>query len=337
MTEAAFAIAAVLVLFLVAIPTTTIGAKLLLVAQRRRAPEITSYGSTRGYLYVTAPVLLPCLWVVSAALHQSEPGGALAACLEHHLFGSICIGALSLAVVITLGAGAAAVRVPGMKGPTRPTTDAARRQQDRAESCSAKDPLLRSWVSRIVVVDGDAPAACVRGLVRPRIELSAAFLSHIDDDMLRAVLLHEIEHVVCCDPLRGFLAEVAMRLNPLGFLLRAEFARWRLAREVACDRHAITLGADRAALAEALVSGARFPGGMSVAPGVHSSERDALELRVRLLLEDSGPACACGSRRGVFGALAIVVVIAAAPHVLGSEPLDSFHLAVDRTAHRVLE
>ena len=337
MSEAAFAIATLFVLFVVAIPATTVAAKLLLMAQRRRAPEITSYGSTRGYLYVTAPVLLPCLWVVSAALHQSEPGGAFAACLDDHLFGSICIGALSLAMLITLGAGVVAVRVPGVRGAYGPTTDAARTQQDRVDRCSATDGLLRQWATRIVVVDGHAPAACVRGLVRPRIELSATYLARIDDDMLRAVLLHEIEHVVCGDPLRGFLAEVAMRLNPLGFLLRAEFARWRLAREVACDRHAITLGADRAALAEALVSGARFPGGVSVAPGVHSSERDALELRVRLLLEDGGPACACGSRRGVFGALAIVVVVAAAPHVLGSEPLDSFHLAVDQTAHRVLE
>ena len=82
MTELSFALAASCVLFGVAVPLTTVATKLLLSWRRRRTPEITSYGSTRGYLYVTAPVLLPCVWMLSAALHQSEPGGALGACRD---------------------------------------------------------------------------------------------------------------------------------------------------------------------------------------------------------------------------------------------------------------
>ena len=46
MSEAVFTIAAILTLFVVAIPVTTLAAKLLLVAKRRRAPEITAYGSS---------------------------------------------------------------------------------------------------------------------------------------------------------------------------------------------------------------------------------------------------------------------------------------------------
>lgn len=337
MSEVVFALATVVVLFAVAIPITTLVAKGLLAARRRSAPEITAYGSSRGYLYVTAPVILPCLWVVSAALHQSEPGGALGACLDNHIWGPVCIGALALAATISLFGVVAAATVPGVAVTGAADSPEARRQRLRIDRVATTDPLLRRWASRFDVVEGQATPACVRGLLRPRVELSSDYLVGIDDEMLRAVLLHEMEHVACGDPLRGLLAEVAMRLNPLSFLLRTEFARWRLAREVACDRHAIRLGADRAALAQALVTGARYDRTSAASPALHSVERDALELRVRLLLDEAGPACGCGSRRGVLGALTVVAVVAAAPHVVGSEPLDSFHRAVDEAALRALD
>lgn len=337
MSELLFAAATIALLFVVAIPATTLAAKLLLVIKRRRAPEITSYGSSWGYLYVIAPVMIPVLWVVSAALHQSEPGRALEACLDDHSLGAICIGALGLAGTLVAFALAVAATVPGRRTTLAGDSDATRRQRARLARVTAADHRLSRWAPRMVLVEGQPTPACVRGLLRPRIELSLEYLVQIDDAMLRAVLLHEVEHVMCGDPLRGLLAEVAMRLNPLGFLLRVELARWKLAREIACDRHAIRLGADRAALAEALVAGARYDGPSPAFPALRSTERDALELRVRLLLDDDGPTCGCGSRRGVLAALALLVAVAASPHLVGSEPLDSFHRAMDDAAHRALD
>jgi len=334
-TELSFALAASCVLFGVAVPLTTVATKLLLSWRRRRTPEITSYGSTRGYLYVTAPVLLPCVWMLSAALHQSEPGGALGACRDEQLLGSVCGGALSLALALITIVLVAAMRVPGGTARVLQVSEASRRGQARVDLLRSDANLCR-WTGPIGVVDGSGPAACVRGLFRPRIELSANYVARLDSDMLRAVLLHEVEHALCGDPLRGFVAEVAMRLNPLGSFLRPEFERWRLAREIACDRHAALLGADRAALADALVRGARFRSGSAVAPGVHSSQSGALELRVRLLLDDSELPCACGSRGGVLRGLLLLLAVALLPHGLGSEPLDSFHFAVDETAADLL-
>lgn len=331
-----FSVAALVLLFSVAIPATTVLAKLVLMARRRRVPEITQRGSSWGYLHVVAPVAIPVLWIVSAALHQSEPGGALGACLDDESLDAVCTGALSLAGSITLlGIGMAAT-VPGLKSASAHDSEGARAQRARLNRVVAADPVLRLWRSRIVLVKGQPTPACVRGLVRPHVEISLEYLGRIDDEMAHAVLLHEVEHARCRDPLRTLLAEVAMRFNPLAFLLRAEFARWKLAREVACDRHAVRLGADRAALAEALVVGARHDRPCPAFPALRSTERDALELRVRLLLDESSCDCACGSRRGVLSAFALLTMVAAAPHLMGSEPLDSFHRAVDETALRTL-
>lgn len=339
MNELVFAASALLVLFGGAIPLATLLAKALLVLRRRRAPEITAYGSSTGYMTVTAPVVLPCLWLVSAALHQSEPGGALGACLQDHVWGPICVGAASVAVTIALFALVAALTTPGVlwRSARRGASRSLRAQRQRLSRVATGDPRLQPWLDRWIIVTGDVPPACVRGFVRPRVELSADYVDEIDDDMLRAVLLHEAEHVRCGDPLRGLVAEVALRLNPLSGLLRDEFARWRLAREVACDRHALVLGADRGALAQALVSGARFGTASATAPAMHSTQRDAVELRVRLVLDGDRPDCGCGSRRGVVRALAMVLAVVVWPHVLGSEPLDSFHRVIDGAANRVID
>ncbi len=336
MSELAFAITTIALLFVVAIPTTTVLAKLVLIAKRRRSPEITHYGSSWGYLYVIAPVIIPVLWVVSAALHQSEPGGALGTCLDDDSLDAICIGALGLAGSITLFSVVMATTVPGRKTPPAHDSATSRTQRARIQRVIAADPVLRRWRSRVLVVERQPTPACVRGLLRPQVEMSLEYMDRIDDEMLHAVLLHEVEHAVCGDPLRTLLAEVAMRLNPLAALLRVEFARWKLAREVACDRHAIRLGADRVALAEALVAGARHDRPCSAFPALRSTERDALELRVRLLLDESWPDCGCGSRRGVLTALVLLATVAAVPHLIGSEPLDSFHRAVDEAVLRPL-
>ncbi|MCR9165508.1 MAG: M56 family metallopeptidase [Nannocystaceae bacterium] len=334
MSEFVFAASAVAVVFLVAVPLATVAAKgLVRFRELYCVSEITRYGSSYGYAYFTAPVLVPLLWAISAALHQSEPGRGLGACLSDHPVETVCLGALALAISLCTGLSAVATASTlrgSSRGVARAVPGILVDQQRRLDVLVRRTPALTRFGSSIVAVADPSVPACVRGLLRPRIQLSAAFAKSLDDAMLTAVVLHELEHLRCADALRGVLAETALRMNPLGFLLRPGFERWRLAREIACDRHAVAAGANPPALAHALVLAARAAGARSPLPQLADSRLLGLELRVRLLLDPDEAACGCGSRRGVSLTAAALMVVVALPHLVGSEPLDSFHLVMDR-------
>lgn len=345
MTEIAFAFVGSAVVLLVAIPLATLVAKLALCLRRHSTDsELTRHGSSSGYAWVIAPVLVPLLWAISAAVHQSEPGRAGLVCLDEHSFQAVCLGAFGLAVVLGSVFTAATARSAWV-GVWRPGSPSLRlcpkskQQWRRIDRLAARSTDVSRLGSRLALVDDPRVRARVRGILRPKVELGVRFLESLDDDMLEAVVLHEIEHLRCGDPLRGALAEAALSTNPFGFLLRPEFDRWRFAREVACDRHAVASGASATALAHALVVGARptREGDGDALPYAANLLGRAsllgLELRVRLLLDPEGGPCRCGSRRGVLQALLLLSVVVCLPHAVTAEPLDSLHRALDGVAH----
>ena len=141
----------------------------------------------------------------------------------------------------------------------------------------------------------------VAGLSRPTIFCDRRLLDELDDDEISAVTLHERAHQRSRDPLRS--AAVAV-IAPL--LLR--FGRGRAwlehraaAREIAADRYAIAQGADRRAIASALL---KVP---TVGAAHAAAFAPAVELRLRALLGDE-PA---RPRRGSWVAIAIGVVVGA--------------------------
>lgn len=118
----------------------------------------------------------------------------------------------------------------------------------------------------------------VAGLSRPTIFCDRQLLNDLDDDEISAVTLHERAHQRARDPLRS--ATVAV-IAPL--LLRLDRGRAWLehraaAREIAADRYAIAQGADRRAIASALLK-------VPSAGAAHAAAfAPAVELRLRALL-----------------------------------------------------
>ena len=144
-------------------------------------------------------------------------------------------------------------------------------------------------------------AACVAGIRRPTIYCSEDLATRLDTDELLAVLLHERHHQLTHAPARlialAGLAAVVARTNRG----RAWLEQQQAGIEIAADRHAIGAGAERAALARALL---KLDAGAPTLSLVGFAS--AVDLRVRALLDEPEP-----ERLSGMGRSAMIVAIGA--------------------------
>lgn len=324
MRELVFPLSALAVTLLIVAPALTALA-LVALARRRRTAAWADFGDGAAWAWLVAPTALPLVWLLSAVLHQLEPGRALEACRVDHL-DAACVDALVLVGLVTALAALARRRTwitPGLGLRPLDGPPAA-----RLAALVAGVPALRR--SRVWLVDGpDLPAVFTFGAWRPvlavRADFARAALAEGDPERLVAALLHEAAHARGRDVLRQGLMRAALWLNPAGRWLRPDAERWLRAREAACDREAVALGADPLALAQSLV---RAAGPLRAGTaGLCGHDALSLRLRVALLLQGVGPL-----RRspGPWLALALLAAALIAPHVGGQGLLDHFHHAVER-------
>jgi Zn-dependent protease with chaperone function len=144
--------------------------------------------------------------------------------------------------------------------------------------------------------------AVVAGLHRPRIFCAEDLSGRLDEEELRAVILHEHHHQLSRAPIRIALIDAGAPVLGRREAGRAWLEGARARVEIAADSYALASGASRPALASALLklaSGA----GLSVAPGFAT----ASELRVRALLGEE-PEIRCGRSLPALFAVALVIV-----------------------------
>ena len=331
MNELLFAVLGAVSVFFVAVPMLTLVARM--VAERLEP------GRQGGrLLLVTGPTLGPVLWFLSAAIHQSERSTPVSACSVDHLGGELCpdivwfgallLSVLSYAVLRRGGAGA------GLGARVQPEQQADRAHiEARIETICARYQSLRAYRTRVRIVATGAAPACVRGLWWPRIELASALATKLDDDELAAALLHEVEHLRGRDPLRFFVAQVALSINPLAFLLADEFARYCLVREVACDKRAVQCGAHPLSLARSIVAAATPAPLMGAVAPLGGHGIGGVRLRVQLLLGYAACGAGAAPRATPVGlGTVLLILLALSPHIAGAGPLDQLHLMIEHTA-----
>lgn len=228
MAELVFPISALAVVLLGVTPLLTALGRRALAARRARVGW-AEFGDGTTWAWLVLPTALPLAWLLSAALHQLEPGPALAACRVDHV-ASACIDAFLLVGLIA--ALIALARRHGFAGMVsirpRPADDLSAHVTALARATAA----LRRWPVR--VVEGpDLPAVFTYGALRPvlavRADFAAAAFAEDDAERLRAALLHEAAHARGRDVLRQGLLHAALWLNPLRRWLRADAERWRAA------------------------------------------------------------------------------------------------------------
>lgn len=145
----------------------------------------------------------------------------------------------------------------------------------------------------------------VAGLWRPEIFCDPSTLDQLSEAERRAVVLHESGHVRRRDPVRLLVLSVVSPLlswSPRGC---GWVESWKARVEIAADRHALSAGAERAALASALLR----LGGMTQ-PAQVVGFRTAADLRLEALLGD-GPRRWRHARRAALAVGIMVVGICA--------------------------
>lgn len=120
----------------------------------------------------------------------------------------------------------------------------------------------------------------VAGLGRPTIFCDATLVDALADEELHAVTLHERAHQLARDPLRNAAVGVVAPLVRPFRRGHAWLERRAAHREIAADRYALAHGADRRAIAAALLK-------VPTATTAHAAPfAPAVELRLRALLDD---------------------------------------------------
>lgn len=333
MNELFFPLIGAMVVFLIAVPLFTLAALAMLALLPAAKDELVAHVSPLRFALIVGPTLGPVIWLVSAAVHQSEEGVPLAACVLDHLGGDVCRDVVMFGLILLSVVGLGAIRrMRGHRAPPRASRDhGAEAAALRVQRACEASPTLVAWASRIRVVSRGLAPACTRGMLRPRIQIEAELVERLNEEELAATLLHEVEHALARDPLRFFVAQVALSVNPFGALLSSELSRYHFAREALCDRRAVQRGAEPLALARSIVSVAA-PGPapmLTAALGGHGI--GGVRVRVQLLLgyaaQRPGPA-ERNTRIGV--ATTLVTALAALPHFTGTAPLDVLHHSVER-------
>lgn len=332
MKEIVFPLFGTAFVVLVVLPAFALLTKGILILLERDNAGGPLHGLTIRYVLIVGATALPLAWFLSAGLHQAETGQAAAAavtCLFDHDTAALCfepgLFALALLAVSAVGAAAVARRL----GAPRDSGSSAEGSATaaRLERVLGERSTLASLRGRMSVTDEVGFAIGTHGFVRPRVVVGSSFAAGLSDDMLASALGHESEHVLAYDPLRYFVLEWALALNPFGRpLLEPHAVGWRAAREAHCDREAVILGAAPLALADAIVRAAR-PGPR---PAVALGTRDAsiLKFRVEMLFAfaERAPVRCCHRGPSAFPvALVLLIVTLLLPHGTSTAALDALH------------
>jgi beta-lactamase regulating signal transducer with metallopeptidase domain len=331
MGELIFPAAAVAATFLLVIPALTLVSRAALAWRRRRARSWADFGGGSTFALLVAPVALPVTWLVSASLHQAEPGNELARCLVEHVAQNTCLDAAVLLGSLLLGLGSYALWRAWREHP-RLHLRALPREHELSQRVRRLCAPHLPWGARVVVTESATVPVFTVGWLRPRVILGACFVRRADDEMIEAALLHELAHVQGWDNARGFLARLCLGVNPLGRLLEPELAHWRNAREAHCDGIAVAQGGQPLALAQSLLRAARFQcqGCSAATSALCGYDATTLKLRVALLMD--GPQAPSAGRGHLWlpGALALALIL---PHLGDQGALEHFHYAVEHLLH----
>ncbi len=309
------------------------------IALQRRAGtgSVMRFGGPNTVLLLVGPTVVAALWVGSALLHELEPGRTLAECCAP-LAAEIGMGEfLMLCAAAAMAVGGAVVGWDVFRSHRAvDDLDGSRACAQRIRGVCERSAVLAPFESLIRVVEGLGLAAATRGVLRPRIEVDHTLLSHIDDQALEAILLHEAGHLRHGDPARLVACAVALGLNPLGYFLRPALNQWRFARELQCDMAAVQEGADPLALAGGIVTAARQTRGHSACCAAAADSSPAeLRARVELLSAYAYQTPPIGlPERVSFVAVALTsAALLTLPHLL---PTFSLHCVVENAVAALL-
>ena len=284
-------------------PLLTLGLKGFFYIQRRYLKRWVSFGSNLNWTLIIAPSVLPVVWVGAASLSQAlQPTVCLIDSPSEICFDDWF---LSLSALLVLGL---------------PTLQLWRTVRAQLPSVTERDSeKLKTLVDSHLILKNFRVRACSNpqypvftiGFWQPTIWIDACFLIENDDDVVISALLHEVEHARSRDPLRFFIAQAFLSINPARRWMQPELTRWHQAREAACDLSAIHDGTPPLSLALAILCAVkhRCVGEHHCIATSHLCESGLLSVRTRISLlnayadASSPPPC----ERGNFVSFSLII------------------------------
>ncbi len=310
MIELAYPVIAFICVFAVLIPALSVLAAFALkhLHLSDRHPQLR--GSWLNYALIVTPVAVPVISLTIALVHRFDGHHVAQACHAVHEAGKACVESPLLATFLLIPTLAALAY--------------------RFRPARRRGELHQDWTRQagvpVRVVAGNS--VCTRGFVRPWIEIGEELATELDAIEFESVLLHEAAHATSFDPFFATLGSAALLINPASVLLQRHFDAWLLGREIRCDLWSLTRGADRFALAEALLKVVRMDSPIPAGASALTGAAAALHLRVAVLLSPEPPKPIdqrIGAAITALGFLAIVAVSIQCELTM----LDQFHHAVE--------
>ena len=330
MSEAIFPLLGTAMVVLLVLPCCALLVKGCLMLAERAAVGML-HKLTLRYLLLTGSSIIPLAWLVSAGLHQAESGRSALACLLDHDATEACLESGYFALALGVAILASSLRALRHTKVPMETPDPEHEVHRRIDRLINDHPTLASLKHRIAISYEPGFALGTTGLLRPRVVVGAHFSQLLSDEMLESALAHELEHVRARDPLRYWVLQFALAINPLGRrFLEPHSARWLAAREAHCDREAVIHGAAPLSLANAIVRAARP--GAHVAVALGARDTTALKFRVEMLLAfaERSPTPCCARVSSTFSvALVLLLLTLILPHQTTTGPLDALHTGAE--------
>lgn len=353
MNELIFPIGALLLLYLILIPLCTIIVHGILWLQKSRIDTWEYFGSDFVFQVLVLPVLLPFVWLLSSGIHLYNLHFEDAHWFSHHHFSCLLPHQDSytdetfLILFLLLGAFLFGLSLFQTVQKELKNTEVVfdEETQARLEQLKLECPPLRKI--QILLVENWSDCAGTAGVLYPKIVLLKSWAQQIDDQVLKAVLLHEAAHVQQKDVLRGALLRLSLKNNIFQRVLSGTAFQWREAREVYADTQAILWGADPLALADGIVQALRWKKQYLVNIDEHNmgfslegnASFDSLRLRITLLLGFSETNITAKksrlhheSQRFIFGGMWLFLFLL--PHICSWNFIDIFHYYLEYISFR---
>ena len=339
MNELLFPLGTLLLVMLVIIPFLSLCAQARIGYLQLKHPSFDRLHTGRLLFWLCLSTMLPLTWIVLSTshllssdwLHASHASICL---LNHHHFWTDEAILLTLTFLLVLGMGCKMYWDDKAYSWTPVSDEAQSLRIHRLCSAGQIGNPKRVWLVESTI------AAQSVGVFNPRILLSRDWLLQIDDDMLKATLLHEFAHLHAGDLWTGGLLKLGMKINLAARRLQPSTLIWMQSRELAADRTAVEQGADPLALAEAIVNALRWqrrlalqaPPSSQLSWNISSEYSIALvKLRLSKLTDNSLSHQPQSSPLVDFGILAVLLALCT-PHLLSIDLLDALHLSIELLA-----
>jgi Zn-dependent protease with chaperone function len=165
------------------------------------------------------------------------------------------------------------------------------------------------------IVNGGGRHAFVLGAIRPQIYIGDELVAALDEDELRAVLIHEEHHLRTLAPLRATALEAWLALVGWVALVRAVLLDRLVDLEQEADAHALRRGVDPSALASALVKA-----DPSVASGASFAAASARRLKTLVAVADGAQPADDARLPYEWLPVAVIAIVALACHTSDLAP-----------------